>query len=147
MVTEIWKDIEGYEGLYQISNLGRVKSLPKYTYSRGYAQLRKEKLLRPRKTGKYRNYLSVTFNDGKQHKVHRLVAQAFIPNPNNLSYVNHKDENTLNNCADNLEWCTNQYNVQYSAKLLTVEHKKKLSIAKLGKHRVYDEFERWHWSE
>ena len=125
-LIEIWTDIKGYEGLYQVSNLGRVKSLPKFTYSRCYPQLRKEKLLKPRFTGKHRNYAQVRFNDGKSYKVHRLVAQTFIPNPNNLPLVNHKDENTFNNCVDNLEWCTNQYNCQYSAKPLTELHKQHL---------------------
>ena len=134
---EIWKDIKGYEGLYQISNFGRVKSLPKYTYSKGYPQLRKEKLLKSRLTGRHRNYLQVRFNDGTNHKVHRLVAQMFIPNPNNLPIVNHKDENPSNNRVDNLEWCTNQYNCQYSAKPLTELHKQHLRKP----HRPLSEYE------
>ena len=146
-VLEVWKDIKGYEGKYQVSNLGRVKSLPKYTYPRGYPQLRKEKIMKPSYVGKDRNYLALKLNDGKQYKVHRLVAEAFIPNPDNLPMVNHKDENPTNNCVDNLEWCTNSYNVKYSAKPLSEEHKLKLHNAKIGKHRVYDEFGRWHWSE
>lgn len=103
---EIWKDIKGYEGLYQVSNLGRVKSLPRITNSKGYNQLRKEHILRPGLSGKYRNYPMVTFSDGKKYKVHRLVAESFIPNPYNLPCVNHIDENTKNNCVSNLEWCT-----------------------------------------
>jgi hypothetical protein len=130
---EIWKDIIGFEGVYQISNFGRVKSLPKYTYSRGYPQLRKEKILKPCYTGKNRCYATVRLNDGKGYKIHRLVAQAFIPNPDNLPCVNHKDENPKNNHVDNLEWCTNQYNVKYSAKPLSYEHKQKISLAHKGK--------------
>lgn len=130
---EIWKDVDGYEGLYQVSNLGRVKALPKYTYSKGYPQLRKERVLKPVYTGKYRNYLSVTFSDGKQYKVHRLVAIAFIPNPDGLPLVNHKDENPSNNTVGNLEWCTNSYNVKYSAKPLSESHRQKLREAHLGK--------------
>lgn len=136
---EIWRDIKGFEGLYQVSNLGRVKSLPKYTYSRGYPQLRKEKILRPGYTGKNRCYATVVLNDGKGYKVHRLVAQAFIPNPDNLPQVNHKDENPFNNCADNLEWCTNQYNVNYSARPLSAEHRKKISNANSGKRRTAEQ--------
>lgn len=142
---EIWKDVVGFEGLYQVSNLGNVKSLPKYTYSKGYPQLRKEKLLKPGKTGKRHNYLAVVLNDGKQYKVHRLVAQAFIPNPNNFPQVNHKDENPANNSVDNLEWCSNQYNCKYSGRPKTKLHKQKLRQAKLGKHRVKDDSGRWHW--
>ena len=132
-MKEIWKDIIGFEGLYQISNFGRVKTLPKYTYSKGYPQLRKEKILKIGYTGKYRCYATVKLNDKKNYKVHRLVAEAFIPNPNNLPQVNHKDENPKNNCVNNLEWCTNKYNVKYSAKPLSAEHKEKLSLAHKGK--------------
>jgi len=130
--TEEWRDIKGFEGLYQVSNLGRVKSLPKYTYSKGYPQLRKERILNPRGTGRKRNYLAVKFIDGHQYKVHRLVAEAFIPNPNNLPLINHKDENPLNNEVDNLEWCDNSYNVKYSAKPFTEEHKQKIREAHMG---------------
>ena len=144
---EIWKDIKGFEGKYQVSNLGNVKSLPKYTYSKGYPQLRKEKILKPAKTGKHRNYLAVGLNDGKHYKVHRLVADAFIPNPNNYPQVNHKDENPLNNCVDNLEWCTNQYNTKYSARPFTDEHRRKLSEAKKGRKQIKDENGKWHWSK
>ena len=132
-VNEVWKDINGYVGEYQVSNLGRVKSLPKYMYPNGYPQLRKEKLLKPSCTGKYRNYLAVCLR-GKQYRVHRLVAEAFIPNPNNYPMVNHIDKNTLNNQVDNLEWCTNQYNVKYSAKPLSEEHKQKIRMKHIGKH-------------
>lgn len=129
---EIWKDIVGYENEYQVSNYGRVKSLPKYSNSKGYFQLRKEKILKGGYTGKARNRRVVTFRDGKSFKVSRLVATAFIPNPDNLPIVNHKDENPLNDCADNLEWCTNSYNVKYSAKPLSEEHKNKIKLAHIG---------------
>lgn len=101
---EIWKEIEGYEGLYEVSNYGSVKSL-------NYNKTRKEKILKP-----YLNtdgYLNIDINK-KQYKVHRLVAQAFIPNPQNLPQVNHKDEDKTNNHSTNLEWCTAEYNINYS---------------------------------
>ena len=108
--NEEWRDIKGYEGLYQVSSLGRVKSLPKVFNPRGYDQIRKEKILNPGMSGKYRNYPNVKLVDAdkksKYWKVHRLVAEAFIPNPNNLPIINHKDEDPSNNKVENLEWCT-----------------------------------------
>ena len=105
---EIWKDIKGYEGLYQISNKGRVKSL-------GNNKTKKEKILSP---GKHKGYFYVSLYKNRKEKkysIHRLVAQAFLPNPDNLPVVNHKDENKLNNNVENLEWCTQEYNVNYSS--------------------------------
>lgn len=105
-MIEEWKDIEGYEGLYQVSNLGRVKSL-------GNDKSRREKILKPRKNNKGRFQVSLCKN-GKQDKlVHQLVLKAFVSNPGNLSDVNHKDENPENNRLDNLEWCTRKYNINY----------------------------------
>lgn len=128
MTTEVWKPVIDFEGRYEVSNFGRIKSLPKYTYSRGYAQLRKEKILTPFKTGS--GYLSVVLFDKngnkKAFKVHRLVATLFVSNELNLDLINHKDENIFNNRADNLEWCNNAYNVKYSAHPLSEEHKEKL---------------------
>ena len=105
--NEIWRNIEGYEGLYQVSSLGRVKSL-------GNDKSRKDKILfqYESKSG----YLYVTLcKEGKlkSFRVHRLVANAFIPNPNNFKCVNHKDECKTNNCVDNLEWCDHKYNTNY----------------------------------
>lgn len=109
-MKEIWKNIQNYEGLYQISNLGRVKSFRKSTK---YG-CQNEFILNP--TIANNGYAQVTlYNNAKRQKflVHRLVANAFIPNPDNLPQINHKDENRLNNCANNLEWCTAEYNNAY----------------------------------
>lgn len=108
MNRELWKDIEGYEGLYQISNMGRVKSLG------GKASHKNEMIL---KLGIRNTYNVVNLrknNNKKSFQIHRLVANAFIPNPNNYPIINHKDENPLNNCVDNLEWCTQKHNVIHS---------------------------------
>lgn len=104
---EIWRDIAGYESLYQVSNKGRIKSLIAHNGT-------KERILKPHTIG--HGYLNVDLcKNGhlKKNLVHRLVAQAFIENPGNLPQVNHKDENKLNNHADNLEWCTAKYNMNY----------------------------------
>ena len=109
-MDEIWKDVEGYEGRYQISNLGRVKSFAQDT-----------------KNGKIKignlnfdGYLCILLYDRmgnkKWYPVHRLVAGAFIPNPEGFKQVNHKDEIKTNNCVENLEWCTSYYNIHYGTR-------------------------------
>lgn len=110
-MEEIWKDIAGYEGLYQVSNLGRVKSL---TYSNQYTTLNKEKILKQATNHRGYKCVSIGYNPRKTITVHRLVAQTFIPNTNNYSQVNHKDGNKQNNCVFNLEWCDNDYNMNHA---------------------------------
>lgn len=108
---EEWKDIKGYEGIYQISNKGRVKSL-------GNNKTRKEKILKPKpaNNGYIRVYLCRKGEKPKPFLVHRLVAEHFILNPDNLPVVNHKDENKLNNNVENLEWCSVEYNNKYGTR-------------------------------
>ena len=108
---EEWRDIEGYEGLYQVSNLGRIKSFRDNHYNF------REKILKL----KYHNDGYVYINLCKDHnqktfRVHKLVAQAFIPNPKKYNEINHKDENKQNNKAENLEWCDREYNNNYGTK-------------------------------
>lgn len=100
-MKEIWKDIKGYEGKYQISNLGNVKTL------------KRNKILKPNKSGEYDYVILYMNGKGKIKKIHRLVAENYIENPNGLECVNHKDENKRNNVVNNLEWCTKQYNCNY----------------------------------
>lgn len=110
---EEWRDIKGYEGKYQVSNLGRIKRLHQFRVGKtGRKCELSETIMSVNQRG---DYYTVTLQK-KCFRVHRLVAQAFIPNPDSLPEVNHKDENKLNNCVENLEWCTHQYNQAYGTK-------------------------------
>lgn len=112
---EIWKDIIGYEGLYQVSSLGRVRSLDRYDSRNCFWEGRILKLY-TRKGG----YLFVQLHlngKGKNYLVHRLVAIAFIPNPDNLPEVNHLDEDKTNNRVENLEFCDRKYNINFGTRI------------------------------
>lgn len=116
-MNEIWKDIEGLQGFYQVSNLGKVRSVDRHIKYSDKRSHRYEGKILLTKINRGYEYLSVSINSKSMtFKVHRLVAQAFIPNPNNYPQVNHIDENKLNNHAENLEWCTSEYNNQYGTK-------------------------------
>lgn len=116
---EVWKDIEGYEGYYQISNFGRVKSLKRKVWV-SKRQIYRELSERILKQGEDPNgYFRVVLNESaisKTFKVHRLVAIHFKENPKKLPFVNHKDENSKNNHYTNLEWCTPKYNANYGTR-------------------------------
>lgn len=129
-MEEIWKDIKGYEGLYQVSNLGRVKSLERLAKSNNNNyRIVKEKFLK-----KYEDkdgYIKVSLNKNaksKAYAVHRLIAESFISNPNNYPCINHKDENKQNNNLENLEWCTVKYNNSYGTRLQKIKQKKQIPI-------------------
>lgn len=127
---EIWKDYKDYEGLYQASNLGRMRSLDTYRKGRnGSIRFCKGRILKPGtdKDG----YLQVCLcknNKQKTYKVHRLVAETFIPNPDNLPYINHRDECKTNNNVENLEWCDCKYNSNYGTRNKKVALKKKKPV-------------------
>lgn len=110
---EIWKGVEGYEELYQVSNLGRIKSLPKKVKARVYYD-KQPRIIKPCMTDRGEKKVSLHKDCvGKTYALHRLIAKVFIPNPLNLPEINHKDENPSNNRVDNLEWCTPKYNSNY----------------------------------
>ena len=114
-MIEEWRPVVGYEGLYEVSNTGRVRSLDKYDSMNRFLRGR---ILRLFTDGL--GYLRAQLYSNSKRKsflVHRLVAQAFIPNPDNLPQVNHRDENPSNDSVDNLEWCDGKYNVNYGTRI------------------------------
>ena len=128
---EIWKPIEGYSGRYEVSNYGNVKRVSHETKAKdGTIKAFKEEL-KKQGTDKdgYKTVMLYIGRNRKLFKVHRLVALAFIDNPNNLPMVNHKDENKANNHISNLEWCSCLYNNNYGTR------NKRLSKSKKGKKR------------
>lgn len=124
MIEEIWKDIPNYEGLYQASNLGRIKSF-------GGKSNHNEDIILKQRLEKY-GYLRINIK-GKRYLVHRLIAITFIPNLNNKKTVNHKDGNKKNNIVDNLEWATASENIKHAydnklfKKIPGYENKKKVN--------------------
>lgn len=116
-MEEIWKDIKGYENLYQVSNTGKVKRLSHKRYDRN--QILKERIVKityPKNN--WYPYLSLCKNGKAINKnIHRLVAEAFIPNPNNFPIINHIDGNKQNNSISNLEWCTYSHNNREAHKI------------------------------
>lgn len=133
----MWKPIIGYEGLYEISDDGEIKSLRYYGSEKSH-------LLKPCKNNQT-GYLQVVLTKDGKHKtktIHRMVAEHFLENHNGEKCINHKDENKQNNKAENLEWCCYSYNNQYngrSKKIAKVQGKRVLQLDK--NHKVIDEFD------
>lgn len=139
----VWMPVLGFEGLYEVSSLGQVRNKKGEVLKQGI-----------KRTPCTCYKVVHLWKEGKYHRkyIHRLIAEAFIPNPNNLPMVNHKDEDGTNNFIDNLEWCTREYNVNYGtakerrAKKIrgvphTEEHKQKISD---GLKKYYSEHEVWN---
>ena len=125
-MQEVWKDIKDYEGIYQISNFGRIKSLAR---KRIITYTTKEKILKPIK--RRDGYLGFNLR-GKNISQHRILAQYFIPNKKDLPFVNHIDGNKANNNLKNLEWCTVSQNVLHAYYILG--HKAEAQKGKFGKN-------------
>lgn len=118
MQTERWEDVENYEGLYQVSKNGLVRSLDRINLRNNQIAIHQKGKMLNASIGK-NGYLVVSLwknGEGKSHYVHRLVAKAFLPNKYNLPEVNHKDEIKLNNNVNNLEWCNRIYNNNYATR-------------------------------
>ena len=135
-MDEIWKPIDGYLG-YEVSNLGRIKSY-KVDKMNG-------KIMKPYPCTK--GYLQIDISlDGRKREnrvhlaVHRLVAKAFLPNPNNFPEVNHKDEDKTNNCVENLEWCTAKYNNNYGTHKERVAQKRRYPVYSIDKDGNIEHF-------
>lgn len=115
-MEEIWKDIPGYEGYYQASDLGQVKSLDRIVTekgTRGAVKQYTERIIFPTISQDYFYYTLSKNGIAKRYRAHIIIAKMFVPNPFHYPEVNHKDENKRNNEATNLEWCTNIYNINY----------------------------------
>ena len=142
--SEEWRPVRDFEGLYEVSNLARVRSVDRWKKYRGYDDrfaFCKGRILSPclLHCG---YYLVVLSKDGVLYRrtVHRLVAEAFVPNPENLPQVNHKDENKSNNIPSNLEWCDRIYNTNYGTGILRSSTKRRKPIEQLtlaGQHVAY----------
>ena len=117
-INEIWKDCKGYEGLYQVSNLGRVWNIKLQRYLKGSYN----------KDGYIRVNLTAKNGKCKTESVHRLVALAFIPNPKGLPQVNHIDENKENNCVDNLEWTSIKDNANHGTRNKRISKANSISV-------------------
>ena len=125
MIEEM-KDIENYEGLYAITRDGRVWSY------------RSNKFLKPNLVGGYHQVILCKEGKGKTHYIHRLVAEAYIPNPDGLPQVNHKDEDKSNNCVENLEWCDIKYNINYGTRTERVAKKRSKPVYCIELNKIFD---------
>ena len=132
---EVWKEVFGYDVLYEVSNLGRVRT--RYSKMTGYSK--DYRFVKPSDNGN--GYLRFNWKlNGRSKTVylHRLVAEYFIPNPNSLNEINHKDENKQNNCVDNLEWCDHKYNCKYGTRNDRSAQKNRKKIVCVETGRIFE---------
>lgn len=125
-IESVWAPVKGYEGLYEVSTNGQVKSLERISPQ---GHLLKERILKPAKDrGGYLRVVLCKDGKSKHYLIHRLVAEAFLDNPDNLPCVNHRDEDKTNNRANNLEFCTHQYNNTFGTRIERVSKKESKSV-------------------
>lgn len=130
-MNEVWKDIKGYEGSYQVSSIGRVRSLDRIITHMNMGVIRKHlfkgKILKPllEHDGYLYLFLYKKGSYRKKFSIHRLVCETFISNPNNYPIINHKDEDKTNNAVENLEWCDYSYNNTYNNKHIKIGLKRR----------------------
>ena len=145
-MAEIWRDIPGYEGLYQASNLGRIKSLRRLIYRKNQPPfILQERILKQQIPDKNKRYLSVRLTDrqgvSKNQKVHRLIALVFIANPDNKPEINHIDGNPKNNTPDNLNWVTRSENQIHAYQELGVKARSipraVIRISNTGEQKIF----------
>lgn len=140
-LTEQWKPVAGFETLYQVSNLGRVKSLDRFVTQEGnkgtrFTRKYAGKILVKTKDKHGYESVCIAYDNGKKitRNVHRLVAEAFIPNPKNYPQINHKDENPSNNAVSNLEWCDSKYNINYGSRNFITSLKRSKGVKQISKN-------------
>lgn len=139
--VEEWRPVKGFEGLYEVSNLGRVRSLDRIIKRRNGNIVYKGKILKQQIKKKKRYGIILTKNYNRRNfMVHRLVAEAFIPNPKHLETINHKDENTFNNNVNNLEWMTQRENILYGTRTERAKKKIQKKVEKLTKDFEHVEY-------
>lgn len=135
-MNETWKPVKGYEGIYEVSDLGQVRSLPRKVHN----YIKPGRIIKPHNNGHSYQYITLYKGDGGKRKtyIHRLVAEAFIPNPENYEQINHKDFDKTNNAAVNLEWVSREENMQHYR---SSQYAKRVESERLSKIQ-YKTFER-----
>ena len=128
-----WKKVKGYEDCYEVSSKGDIRTIPREVQTRNHPRMVPERILKPQQDKD--GYLMVCLSKNNiktSKKIHRLVAEAFLENPNGYSSINHKDENKRNNSVDNLEWCSSLYNTRYGTGIERRTAKRRKAVVALN---------------
>ena len=135
MIDEVWRDVKGFEGFYKISNFGNLKSIKRTVRNTDGTRVVPETIMKFTVRSGYYNVVLRKHGKRFSRQIHRLVAEAFIPNPQGFPVVNHKDCNRKNNIVDNLEWCTQAHNVKWSKE--NMQKPKKETHSASGEKYIY----------